>query len=1095
MDATTKTNLKSSIARFFLVALVGSLTAPVVSADQLNTTMVPVTSSVDFETTPTLGNDGNTDLIVYTVRPQLPDSSFGPGDIYYQRLVDGAPSGAAVQVTSGPTDDQLNDVSGDYIVYTAYDSVTSISGAIIIYQVSTGMLSPLGTAAIIQEPKIHGDKVVWREGGAFAAMVMYYELGSGVAPAAIAGPVPPTFDVQIGGNYVVWAEFTSGAYDVFAYDIAADVTVRVTNTPDINERQPATSGDWIVWQQDATSIEALNMATDERVSINNGAGNYNPSIDGDLIAWETDVAGNLDIWVHRLSVAESYAVTTDPEDQYLNDVFADMVAYVDMTGGTEDVYVSTLEFIPDDPCAGSGGDSDGDGVCDDTDNCPTVANPSQADTDGDGVGDACDLDPVDPIVLNFDFDPSNAAVPAGYVASEQWADIGVHISCQNNVAGHPDACLVMDSQRPPLQTDLGTHCQGNTLIVAQNIDDFDGLTDNPVSETGGGQIRLNFDDPVDVSIVTVTDIDTDEGGTAIMVVTDAGGGTIVVPVPVLGNGVVQDVAVDVPYAIEITVSFIHDGSLASVVYTPTVIPQVAVASSSLSAEAAVCDDRDWPVADAGEDRGIIVRQLVQLDGSNSHDGWPVDQTDHQLSYAWEFETPAESLAVLLGADTAFPTFTPDVDGDYTATLTVYRVDTDNHSYADSVTLTTTWNVYDTLLIDPASIDFGGVHPGDSVEMALTLTYTCTGGESCAALSVDAAITNIGPADQFLSSEYVALPQNSTPTEITITFAPTALSDSEGVIGIRDAIGLAAIVPLIGRGVNEAPIADAGDIAPPLSLGIVTLDGSESFDPDQDTISYTWLLPTRPAGSAAMLSDTAAVKPTFNADVYGDYVAELTVTDQWSYSSTDTVLISFDNIPPIADAGNDQSRFVGEDVFLYGGASSDPNGDSMTYTWSLLTKPADSFAALSDPAVVDPMFFADVAGIYYVRLTVSDGLAESVDTVQIQVSELADGISQSLSNAIDALNALTNEDYASKHAKRFLTKKINFALNSIGRGHYRPALEILERTVLRRMDGCALRGEPDDRAGVDTIITCTAQAQVYPDVLHAIELLRELIGGQ
>jgi hypothetical protein len=35
-------------------------------------------------------------------------------------------------------------------------------------------------------------------------------------------------------------------------------------------------------------------------------------------------------------------------------------------------------------------DRDGDGVPDDTDNCPDVANPDQADSDGDGIGNACD---------------------------------------------------------------------------------------------------------------------------------------------------------------------------------------------------------------------------------------------------------------------------------------------------------------------------------------------------------------------------------------------------------------------------------------------------------------------------------------------------------------------------------------------------------------------------------------------------------------------------------------------------------------------------------------------------------------------------------
>ncbi|WP_412061364.1 thrombospondin type 3 repeat-containing protein [Rubrivirga sp. IMCC45206] len=52
-------------------------------------------------------------------------------------------------------------------------------------------------------------------------------------------------------------------------------------------------------------------------------------------------------------------------------------------GSTGRVYEFSLVFVQD---------ADGDGVDDDADNCPAVANPDQADADGDGTGDACDPD-------------------------------------------------------------------------------------------------------------------------------------------------------------------------------------------------------------------------------------------------------------------------------------------------------------------------------------------------------------------------------------------------------------------------------------------------------------------------------------------------------------------------------------------------------------------------------------------------------------------------------------------------------------------------------------------------------------------------------
>ena len=51
-------------------------------------------------------------------------------------------------------------------------------------------------------------------------------------------------------------------------------------------------------------------------------------------------------------------------------------------------------------------DTDGDGICDGVDNCPTIYNPDQTDADNDGVGDACDNCPTvcNPAQLDADGD-------------------------------------------------------------------------------------------------------------------------------------------------------------------------------------------------------------------------------------------------------------------------------------------------------------------------------------------------------------------------------------------------------------------------------------------------------------------------------------------------------------------------------------------------------------------------------------------------------------------------------------------------------------------------------------------------------------------
>lgn len=103
----------------------------------------------------------------------------------------------------------------------------------------------------------------------------------------------------------------------------------------------------------------------------------------------------------------------------------------------------------------------------------------------------------------------------------------------------------------------------------------------------------------------------------------------------------------------------------------------------------------------------------------------------------------------------------------------------------------------------------------------------------------------------------------------------------------------------------------------------------------------------------------------------------------SYSSSSS---SSSNSTPVANAGSDQSVAVGSYVTLNGSGSYDSDGDTISLTWSFTSKPGGSSAALSNTAIVNPLFFADVEGNYVVSLVVNDGENQSTtDLVTINVS--------------------------------------------------------------------------------------------------------------
>ena len=195
-------------------------------------------------------------------------------------------------------------------------------------------------------------------------------------------------------------------------------------------------------------------------------------------------------------------------------------------------------------------------------------------------------------------------------------------------------------------------------------------------------------------------------------------------------------------------------------------------------------------------------------------------------------------------------------------------------------------------------------------------------------------------------------------------------------------------------VNNPPVADAGPDQNVEEETTVTLDGSNSSDPDDGIESYRW---KQVAGPSVTLSNPQAAKPTFLApNVSEDGTSltfELTVTDTGSLKATDTTTVNVtgDNDPPVADAGPDQNVDEETTVTLDGSNSFDPDDVIESYRWKQVAGPS---ASLADPEAVQPTFLTPNVGpggvSFTFELTVTDvGSLRSSDTAIVNVTWLND----------------------------------------------------------------------------------------------------------
>ncbi|WP_299898833.1 glycoside hydrolase family 48 protein [uncultured Aquimarina sp.] len=274
-----------------------------------------------------------------------------------------------------------------------------------------------------------------------------------------------------------------------------------------------------------------------------------------------------------------------------------------------------------------------------------------------------------------------------------------------------------------------------------------------------------------------------------------------------------------------------------------------------------------------------------------------------------------------------------------------------------------------------------------------LTARGAGGTTINGLQEWDAASNIYYAEIEVDQDQMPFPggQGEYRSEIQLrislpTSAPESAWDASNDFsyqGLNNTLKISDNVPIYADGVlvggkepNGGEIPTASFTATPESGTApleVSFDASTSSDPNGDALTYNWDFGNGQTSSV--------VDPLITYTAIGSYLVTLTVSDGQNTSSefTRTITVLDGNIAPVADfTATPTSGVAPVSVNFDASASTDENGDSLTYIW-------DFGDGESGAGVTITHEYAAI-GEYEAKLTVSDGSKEDSKTITITVTD-------------------------------------------------------------------------------------------------------------
>jgi hypothetical protein len=201
-------------------------------------------------------------------------------------------------------------------------------------------------------------------------------------------------------------------------------------------------------------------------------------------------------------------------------------------------------------------------------------------------------------------------------------------------------------------------------------------------------------------------------------------------------------------------------------------------------------------------------------------------------------------------------------------------------------------------------------------------------------------------------------------------------------------GGGSAVPTPAPVANVAPKAVlvlAPDTGTPTIGAEVALSGAGSSDPESSVLTYSWTLQSKPADSNVTIAASTAATLKFTPDVGGNYVMRLRATDAaGAFSEQDLTVAVANHLPVVVIDKSALTVLAGAAVNVSGALSYDEDGDALSYSWTLDSKPSGSALVLSQASAAALAFTPDLAGTYTLLLKVSDGKRAASSRLDVKV---------------------------------------------------------------------------------------------------------------